>query len=73
MESDILPVLTACAEGTLDRAGGIAWKGGVSICVVLASGGYPERPEKGKVIRGLDDSEAGERCFCLPRRHEEGR
>jgi phosphoribosylamine---glycine ligase len=55
MESDILPILTACAAGRLERAGGIAWKGGVSICVVLASGGYPERPEKGKVIRGLDE------------------
>ena len=55
MESDILPILTACAEGGLERAGGIAWKDGVSICVVLASGGYPERPEKGKLIRGLDE------------------
>ncbi len=55
MESDILPILTACAEGGLNRAGGIAWKDGVSICVVLASGGYPERPEKGKLIRGLDE------------------
>jgi phosphoribosylamine--glycine ligase len=55
MESDLLPILTSCAEGRLDRAGGIAWKGGVSVCVVLASGGYPERPEKGKVIRGLDE------------------
>ena len=55
MESDLLPVLTACAEGGLERAGGIGWKRGVSICVVLASGGYPERPEKGKLIRGLDE------------------
>jgi phosphoribosylamine---glycine ligase len=55
MESDLLPILLACAAGGLERAGGIAWKGGVSICVVLASGGYPERPEKGKLIRGLDE------------------
>jgi len=26
----------------------------VSVCVVVASKGYPEKPERGKVIRGLD-------------------
>jgi phosphoribosylamine---glycine ligase len=65
MESDILPILTACAEGTLDRAGGIAWKSGVSICVVLASGGYPDRPEKGKVIQGLDEVKQDKDVFVF--------
>jgi phosphoribosylamine--glycine ligase len=54
MKSDILPVLVACVEGKLNTIEEITWKDGVSICVVLASGGYPEKPEKGKVIRGLD-------------------
>jgi len=54
MKSDILPVLVACVEGKLNAIEEITWKDGVSICVVLASGGYPEKPEKGKVIRGLD-------------------
>ena len=55
MESDLLPVLLACVEGKLDRVGPLAWKSGVSLCVVLASRGYPEKPDKGKVIRGLEE------------------
>jgi phosphoribosylamine--glycine ligase len=55
MKSDILPILLACAEGNLKALKSIEWHDGVSICVVLASGGYPDKPEKGKVIKGLDD------------------
>jgi len=65
MESDILPILEACVEEKLDRVGGIAWKPGVSICVVLASGGYPEKPEKGKLIRGLDDLKRSKDVFVF--------
>ena len=54
MESDIAPILFACIEGNLDAVPGIEWKPGVSVCVVIASSGYPEKPEKGKVITGLD-------------------
>jgi phosphoribosylamine--glycine ligase len=55
MESDIAPILLACIEGNLDHIQNIKWRDGVSICVVLASKGYPDQPEKGKVIRGLQD------------------
>ncbi|OPY00265.1 MAG: Phosphoribosylamine--glycine ligase [Syntrophorhabdus sp. PtaU1.Bin002] len=55
MESDIAPILLSCIEGNLDHVQGIEWRNGVSICVVLASKGYPDQPEKGKVIRGLQD------------------
>ena len=55
MESDIVPILMACIEGRLGDVPPIEWKPGVSVCVVLASKGYPEKPEKGKAIRGLDD------------------
>lgn len=54
MESDLLPVLVASVEGKLKDIKEIKWREGVSVCVVMASGGYPERPEKGKVIKGLD-------------------
>lgn len=55
MDSDILPYLMASVEGGLDRLEPISWKPGVSICVVLASRGYPEKPEKGEQIFGLED------------------
>jgi phosphoribosylamine---glycine ligase len=54
MESDLMPLLLACTECRLKEVEAIRWRKGVSVCVVLASGGYPDRPEKGKVIRGLD-------------------
>jgi phosphoribosylamine---glycine ligase len=55
MKSDIVPILLACAEGKLNTIKNIEWIDGVSICVVLASRGYPDKPEKGKIIKGLED------------------
>ncbi|MFH0968964.1 MAG: phosphoribosylamine--glycine ligase [Patescibacteria group bacterium] len=54
MKSDLLPILIACINGTLKDIPAIKWKPGVALCVVLASRGYPGKPEKGKLIRGLD-------------------
>ncbi len=65
MESDLLPVLSACAEGNLAGAGPISWKEGVALCVVIASRGYPAKPEKGKVIRGLEALEGLEDVFVF--------
>ena len=48
MKSDLLPILTACVDEKLYTIEKIDWKEGVSVCVVIASRGYPEKPEKGK-------------------------
>lgn len=53
LESDLLDVALACAEGRLGAAG-IRWKPGAAACVVLASEGYPGAYPVGRVITGLD-------------------
>lgn len=54
METDLVPVLEACIDGTLADVE-MTWKPGSAVCVVMASGGYPDAYEKGKVITGLND------------------
>jgi phosphoribosylamine--glycine ligase len=53
MESDLLPLLQATIEGTLAKES-IRWREEAAVCVVMASGGYPDSYEKGKPIEGLD-------------------
>jgi len=52
MDFDLAEVLHDVAQGQLDPAK-LRWKQGASVCVVLASGGYPGRFEVGKSIGGL--------------------
>lgn len=52
LESDLAEIMLACATGTLDQAD-VAWSDKAAVCVVMASGGYPESYETGKVITGL--------------------
>ena len=55
MKGDIVPVLEACARGTLSQHE-IEWDKRASVCVVMASGGYPGEYEKGKAITGLEEA-----------------
>ena len=57
MKSDLLPLLQATVDGTLDRHE-IAWDENAAVTVVLASGGYPGKYEVGKPISGLDEAGA---------------
>ncbi|MBM3290920.1 MAG: phosphoribosylamine--glycine ligase, partial [Candidatus Hydrogenedentes bacterium] len=59
LASDIVPILTACCDGTLDRAP-IAWSTDTCVSVVMASGGYPGAFEKGVRITGIDAAERDE-------------
>ncbi len=53
LDSDLFELLKATAEGKLKDVR-VSWKSDTSICVVLASEGYPGPYTKGKVIEGLD-------------------
>jgi len=55
-EGDLVEVLEATIEGRLEEAE-VRNSQGAAVCVVLASGGYPGKYEKGKVIEGLDELE----------------
>jgi phosphoribosylamine--glycine ligase len=57
MSTDLAPVLAAAARGELGRHS-FEWKRGASVCVVLASGGYPGSYRTGVSIRGIEDAEA---------------
>ena len=55
MDFDLAEVLSEVAAGHL-RPEKLKWKPGASVCVVLASGGYPAQFETGKEIHGLQDA-----------------
>jgi phosphoribosylamine--glycine ligase len=54
LESDLVPYLVACANGTLGQMPPPVWRDAAAICVVLAAKGYPGKAPAGSVIRGAD-------------------
>jgi phosphoribosylamine--glycine ligase len=54
MKGDIIPILEACIKGNLSGCE-IEWDSRASVCVVMASKGYPGDYEKGKPISGLKE------------------
>ena len=52
LESDLLTVMLATTNGTLEETE-VKFRDGAAACVILASGGYPLAYEKGKEITGL--------------------
>ena len=60
LDTDLLDIMCACTNGTLDQLD-IRWKDGAACCIVMASGGYPLDYKKGYPISGLDS--VGEDVF----------
>jgi phosphoribosylamine--glycine ligase len=53
MKNDIIDVMEACIDGTLDQME-LEFEDNAAVCVVLASEGYPVSYEKGYEIQGLE-------------------
>jgi phosphoribosylamine---glycine ligase len=51
--SDLLPALIAARDGVL-KSVDLRWHTEHAVCVVMAARGYPDEPERGSEIRGLD-------------------
>lgn len=74
MENDIIEVMEACIDGTLDQVD-LKFKDNAAVCVILASDGYPEKYEKGLEITGLEkfDGETDYYCFHAGTKAENGK
>jgi phosphoribosylamine--glycine ligase len=56
LESDLIEAMEASIEGRVSD-GDFRWSQDASVCVVMASGGYPGTIEVGKRITGIDDAD----------------
>ena len=64
MKNDIIEVIEACIDGTLDQVD-LQFEDNAAVCVVLASQGYPVSYEKGFPIKGLENFEGKEGYYCF--------
>ncbi|MCQ2522213.1 MAG: phosphoribosylamine--glycine ligase [Lachnospiraceae bacterium] len=64
MKNDIIEVMQACVDGTLDQVD-LQFEDNAAVCVILASDGYPEHYEKGKAISGLEAFDDKDDYFCF--------
>jgi phosphoribosylamine--glycine ligase len=58
LESDLLDLMLACAEGRLAEAAPPRFSDRVALTVVMAAKGYPGTPETGGAIEGIEAAEA---------------
>lgn len=64
MKTDIIEVMEACIDGTLDAVD-LQFEENAAVCVVLASDGYPVHYDKGLEIRGLEHFEGKDGYYCF--------
>ena len=64
MKNDIVDVMEACIDGTLDKID-LQFEDNAAVCVVLASRGYPVKYEKGLKISGLEKFKDADGYYCF--------
>lgn len=57
LKSDLMDVIEAAVDGRLSELEPLQWDERPSVCVVMASEGYPGDYEKGRPITGLDEAD----------------
>ncbi len=55
LKSDLVEIMNSVIDGNLE-AQEIEWEEEQAVCVVMASGGYPEHYDKGFEIKGMDEA-----------------
>ena len=63
MKNDIIDVMEACVDGTLDTID-LQFEDNACVCVVLASDGYPVKYEKGFKITGFEKFDGKDDYYC---------
>ncbi len=64
MKNDIMDVIDACIDGTLDQVE-LEFEDNAAVCVVLASDGYPLAYQKGFVISGFEKFNGKDDYYCF--------
>lgn len=64
MKNDIVEVMEACIDGTLDQID-LQFEDNAAVCVVLASDGYPLSYKKGFPITGLQEFKKHDGYYCF--------
>lgn len=64
LETDFVEICEAITSQTLDKLT-VKWKKGSSACIILAAKNYPQKPQTGDVIKGLDKAESREQIFVF--------
>ena len=72
IKGDFLQLLYTAAQGKIDKAA-VEYNGGSSVCVIAASGGYPDSYEKGFDITGLDELRADIIIYHAGTKEENGK
>ena len=64
MKTDIIEVMEACVNGTLDQVE-LEFEDNAAVCVVLASDGYPVKYEKGIPMYGFENFKNKDGYYCF--------
>lgn len=72
LKTDLVDIMHACMDGMLDETD-LEFEEGSAVCVVMASGGYPQEYKKGLPIEGLEDVDPDVEVFHAGTKLEDGK